>query len=56
MKGISINDLLATVIRGSWAIFITVKIMQKYAIKAAQLDISVETAMMINNRPAIIFM
>jgi len=55
IKGISINDLLATVISGSWAIFITVKIMKKYAIKAVQLDISVETAIIMKSRPATIF-
>jgi hypothetical protein len=30
--------------------------MQKYAIKALQLDISVETAIIIKSSPAIIFM
>jgi hypothetical protein len=56
IKGISINDLLATVVIGNLAIWVTEIIIKKKAMNAGQFEISVETATIIKRSPATILM
>jgi hypothetical protein len=56
IKGISINDLLATVVIGNLATWVTEIIIKKKAMNAGQFEISVETATIIKRSPATILM